>query len=185
MPDPAFDPSGAVRFDLKTGTASDPSGTRLVLVPAAALASLERSAPDALASLGAAVGSGCGARVAARLGGEAGVRAASLETVVTHLAGELAIAGLGAVHLERWGRAMVLVVESPGVASDAFVTAALSSALGAATGRGDVAVTRLGGEASAARYFVGAEATAARVSSRIAEGTPWAEALAELQGRKA
>ena len=35
-----FDPNGAVRFDLRTGAASDARGARLVLVPSEALASL-------------------------------------------------------------------------------------------------------------------------------------------------
>ncbi|HVH42255.1 MAG TPA: hypothetical protein VM925_07915, partial [Labilithrix sp.] len=106
MPGPAFDPTGAVRFDMKSGAASDARGGRLVLLPASALEALERTTPGALAHLGSEVGRACGRRLAASLGGESGVRASTLEAVVTHLAGELAIAGLGAVHLERWGRAM-------------------------------------------------------------------------------
>lgn len=180
MPGPAYDPSGAVRFDLTSGAASDTRGTRLLLVPQAALDALERTTPGALAHLGAEVGKCCGARVAAHFGGEDAVRAASLEGVVTQLAGELAVAGLGAAHLERWGRALVIVVANPGVSSDGFLGAALSGALAAATGR-EVAIAPLGREGGAARYFVGTKQTVARVRSLVSQGKAWAEVLGSLQ----
>ena len=180
MADPAFDPSGAVRFDVTSGAASDARGTRLVLVPAAALEALERTTPGALAHLGGEVGRGCGARVAARLGGDGGVRAATLELVVSHLAGELAIAGLGAVHVERWGRAMVIVVANPGVNSDGFLGAALSGALAAASGR-EVAIAPLGREGTTARYFVGTQQTVVKVRSLVSQGKAWSDVLGVLQ----
>jgi hypothetical protein len=180
MPGPAFDPNGAVRFDLKSGAASDARGARMMLVPAAALEALERSTPGALAHIGSEVGRSCGARVASRLGGDAGVRAAELEVVISHLAGELAIAGLGVVHLERWGRALVLVVTNAAVASDGFVGAVLIGALHAATGR-DVSVAALGKESGTARYFVGAQPTVSKVRSQVSQGKPWAEVLSSLQ----
>lgn len=180
MPAPAFDPTGAVRFDVKNGSAADARGGRLVLVPAQALEALERTTPGALAHLGAEVGRGCGRRVAASLGGEGEVRAATLEVVVSHLAGELAIAGLGALHLERWGRAMVIVVANPGVNSDGFVGAALSGALAAATGR-EVAIAPLGREGTTARYFVGTTQTTVKARSLVSQGKTWGEVLAALQ----
>src|SRR5262245_62648796 len=99
MAGPAFDPSGAVRFDIKNGTAADAKGGRLLVVPCSAVDALERAGGDAVTVLGAEIGRACGARVAGRLGGDAGVRAAQLEVVVSHLAGELAVAGVGAVQL--------------------------------------------------------------------------------------
>lgn len=180
MAGPAFDPSGAIRFDIKSGAASDTGGARLVVVPAAALESLDRTTPGALAHLGSEIGRGCGARVAARLGGDGEVRAATLEVVVTHLAGELALAGLGVVHLERWGRALVLVVSNPAVNSDGFVGAALSGALAAASGR-EVAVAPLGHEGTAARYFVGTQQTVVKVRSLLSQGKSWSDVLGVLQ----
>jgi hypothetical protein len=180
MPGPAFDPNGAVRFDMKSGAASDTRGTRLVLVPATALEALERTTPGALSHLGSEIGRGCGARVAARLGGDSGVRAAQLEIVVSHLAGELAIAGLGLVHVERWGRALVLVVTNSAVASDGFISAALTGALHAATGR-EVSVGPLGKEGTVARYFVGAQPTVLKVRSMVSQGKAWGEILSSLQ----
>ncbi len=181
MADPAFDPSGAVRFDVKNGAASDTRGARLVLVPASALEALDRQTPGALAHLGSEVGRGCGARVAARLGGDAGVRAATLEVVVSHLAGELAIAGLGAVHFERWGRALVIVVANPGVNSDTFVGAALSGALAVAGGR-EVSIAPLGRDGTTARYFVGTQQTVSKARSMVSQGKSWSDVLGVLQG---
>jgi hypothetical protein len=181
MAGPAFDPNGAVRFDLRAGAATDARGARLVVLPAGALEALERAHPDAVAALGAETGKTCGARVAARLGGDTGVRAAQLEVVVSHLAGELAVAGLGAVHLERWGRAMVLVLANPSVASERFCGAVLAGALGAATGR-EVATAAIGKDAGGLRFFVGTRATSERVGKLVASGTPFAQALASLQG---
>jgi hypothetical protein len=177
---PGFDPNGAVRFDVKNGAASDTRGTRLVLVPASALEQLERTTPGALAHLGAEVGRGCGARVAARLGGDSAVRDASLEEVVTHLAGELAIAGLGAVSLERWGRALVIVVENAGVNSDGFIGAALAGALGTATGR-EVGIAPLGRDGTTGRYLACAPQTVAKTRSLVSQGKSWSDVLAALQ----
>lgn len=151
-----------------------------MLVPASALEALERTTPGALAQLGAEVGRACGGRVAGRLGGDAGVRAATLELVVTHLAGELAIAGVGAIHLERWGRAMVIVVANPAVSSDGFVCAALGGALQAAAGR-EVAIAPLGREGTTGRYFVGTPQTATKAKSLVAQGKSWGDVLGILQ----
>jgi hypothetical protein len=180
MPAPAFDAKGAVRFDLASGAASDTRGTRLVLLPAAALEALERTMPGALAHLGSELGRACGARVAARLGGDASVRTTDLEAVATHLAGELAIAGIGALSIERWGRALVLVIENPGVASDGFVGAALGGALVAASGR-EVAIAALGREGTKARYFVGAQSTVLKLRDLLSQGRSWSDALGLLQ----
>src|SRR4051812_19181471 len=98
MAGPALDPQGARKFDLKSGAASDAKGQRLVLVPSSSVESLDEAAQE---KLGSDLGRACGARAAARLGGDNGVRGSALEQVVTHLAGELAVAGIGAVHVER------------------------------------------------------------------------------------
>ncbi len=173
-----FDPNGAVRFDLKNGAASDSRGARLVLVPSEALAAL---GGDALAELGAAIGRACGGRVAARLGGDGGVRAAPLELVVTHLAGELAIAGIGAVHVERWGRAMIVVVANASVDDDALLGGVLAGALSVSAGR-DVSAAAVGRDGASARYFLGKKATAERAESLAASGRGFAEIIATLQG---
>ena len=174
----SFDPTGAVRFDLKTGSASDSRGERLVLVPSAALDLLSS---EALAKIGEHIGRACGGRVAARLGGDSGVRASDVETVISHLAGELAIAGVGALHVERWGRALVVVVTNASITDDAFVGAVLGSALSAASGR-EVAAAALGRERDEARFFLGSAATSERVRALVAQGKGYTEIVASLQG---
>ena len=180
MAGPAFDPNGAVRFDLNRGAASDTRGARLLVVPAAALESVERAHAPAVAALGLEIGKACGARVAARLGGDGGVRNAQLEVVVSHLAGELAIAGIGAVHIERWGRAMVCVVSNTSFPSDGFLSAVLGGALGAASGR-DVAAAPLGKDGNAIRFFIGTKATAEKVRGLVAQGKGFAQIVTSLQ----
>jgi hypothetical protein len=179
MAGPAWNPSGAVRFDLKSGAASDGAGGRVVLLPASAVEALERTTPAALVDVGAGLGRAAGARVAGRLGGDAGVRASTLEVVVSHLAGELAVAGVGVVQLERWGRALVIVVENAVVGSDAFLGAALAAALAAAAGQ-DVSIAPLGRDGGAARYLVASAATAARVRALLGAGKSWPDVLGAL-----
>lgn len=180
MAGPAFDPNGAVRFDLSRGAASDARGARLLVMPAAALEAIERAHAPAIAALGTEIGRACGGKVASRLGGDGGVRGAQLEVVVTHLAGELAIAGVGSVHVERWGRAMVCVVSNPSFPSDAFLSAVLAGALGAASGR-EVAAAPLGRDGNAIRFFIGAKATADRVRGFVAQGKGFAEIVTNIQ----
>jgi len=184
MPGPAFDPNGAVRFDMTNGAASDSRGTRFVLVPASALEALERVTPGALAHLGSEVGRACGARVSASLGGDASVRAGTLDVVVTHLAGELAIAGLGSVAVERWGRALVVVLTGPTVNSDGFLGAALAGAIGVASGR-DVSMIPIGRDGNVARFLIGTQQTMIRCRSLVSSGKTWMEILAALQPKVA
>ena len=134
-----------------------------------------------LAQIGTQIGRACGSRLAARLGGDGGVRAAPLEVVITHLAGELAIAGIGAVHIERWGRAMVAIVSNPSIANDAFVGAVLAGALSAASGR-EVDAAALGRAGGQARYFLGSAPTSVRARGLVAQGKGYAEVVAILQG---
>jgi hypothetical protein len=173
-----FDPTGAVRFDLGSGSTSDSRGARLVLVPSSALESL---GGPALAQLGDHIGRACGTRLASRLGGDDGVRSADLEVVITHLAGELAIAGVGAVHIERWGRALVAVVANSSVDDDAFVGAVLAGALSACSGR-EVAAAALGREGGKARFFIGSAPTSERVRALVAQGKSYVEVVATIQG---
>lgn len=180
MPGPAFDPNGAVRFDMTNGAASDTRGVKFVLVPAGALEALERTTPGALAHLGGEVGRACGSRILAKLGGESGVRGATLDVIVTHLAGELAIAGLGSVSLEQWGKALVVVIANPNVNSDGFLAAALSGAIGASAGR-DVSMIPIGREGNVARFYIGTQQTMIRCRSLVSSGKTWMEILQALQ----
>jgi hypothetical protein len=176
-----------VTFDLDRGHVVCEGDTRSLLVPATALAGLVASAgADAAARFGREIGAALGRRIATRLGGAgdlgaAAVRGASLEAIVAELGGEVALAGLGALSLERWGRALVLTVDGspldgPG---DALLEGALGAAVGACSGREVVAV-RLAREGQRVRFLVTGAAAAQRLRGWLAGGAPWADALARL-----
>lgn len=181
-----FDPSQAVTFDLARGQVHLEGAPARVLLPADALGELLGVAGEGAArKLGRALGAPLGDRVASRLGGSRGateaVRHATLEEVLEHLGGEFALAGLGALSLERWGRAMVFAVEGSPMAGagDALLAGVLEGALGAATGR-EVAVVPVEREGSRARLLVASEGAARKVRDLLASGARFAEAVARL-----
>jgi hypothetical protein len=177
----SFDPARAVDFDLARGTVQGSSGHRVVLVPNAVLDEMIRllPAPDA-ARVARAIGVACGARVAERLGGVDEVRAADIELVTGHLAGELAVAGVGAMRLERWGRALVVVLANPAIGNGAALASIVEGALGEATGR-EVACAVIAREDGSARVLVANKAGIERAVGWLAEGVPWGDVLARLQ----
>lgn len=173
----SFDPMRAVRFNLDRGTVhAGTDGDRLLLVPSAALVDLVLSAPaEAVEALGRALGSAIGRRAAARIGD---AKSASLEAFVTQLAGETAIAGIGVLSIERWGRALVVVIEdSPllGTLIAPFVASALENA-----SERKVWCTLLSRDEKAARVLVASERGVERVRDWITSGVPWGDAVAKL-----
>src|SRR5580698_7411325 len=101
MAAPSFDATHSIQFDLGRGNVRS-GDEQVLLVPANALASLTAVAP-AEASQG--LGRALGRRARARLDD---VAEASIEAVVTQLAGEAALAGIGSLSIERWGQALVV-----------------------------------------------------------------------------
>lgn len=187
-----FDLSRAVRFDLSRGTVhafgdegDDVEGVRddrSVLVPVDALFDLVAAAgPEVSASVGRSIGEAMGARVARRLGGAGAVREASLERMVSAVAMEVGIAGLGAFGVERWGRAMVLSLEHAPRLGGHFVVALLEGLIEAATGT-RVTCALLSADRMQ-RVLVARRETVARVRELIGDGVPWAEALSRVQSR--
>ena len=176
---PSFDPTHAVRFDLRHGSVSTAGeGERVLLVPTAVLDDIVLSTPpEAVEALGRALGSAIGRRAAARMGNP---HAAPVEAFVTHLAGEAALVGVGALSVERWGRALVVVVaNSPLVGT--LLSPLIASAIEAASGR-SVTCTLLSRDEHTARILVGGTRGVARVRDWIASGMPWGEALVKLHG---
>jgi hypothetical protein len=195
-----FDPSKAVTFDLESGLVHLDGAPSRVLVPASALGALCAAAgAEAAAAFGRELGTAMGRRLASRFaasgaaaGGEpaagegapdgsAGVRGATLEAVVDHLGGELALAGLGTLGIERWGRALVMVLDHCplGPGSSGLLAAVLEGALGAATGRTARALL-LDRDAVRARFLIGGGAAVDRVRAWLAGGASWGEALVKL-----
>jgi hypothetical protein len=174
-----FDPTHAVRFDVAHGIVrAGREGDRVLLVPSGALDDLLRSAaPEAVEGLARALGSAIGRRAAARLDDP---DAASPEAFLSQLAGEAAISGVGALSVERWGRALVVLVEDCPLGG-AVLGPLVASALEAATGR-KVSCTVLSRDERSARLLVASERAVARVREWISGGVAWVEAIAKLHG---
>jgi hypothetical protein len=176
---PSFDPTHAVRFDLPRGSVhTERDGDRVLLVPAAALDDLVLSAPpEALDALGRSLGAAIGRRAAARIGDP---QSANVESFVAQVAGEAAVAGVGALSVERWGRALVVVVEGSSLAG-ALLGAVIGAAVEAASGR-RVSCALLSRDERLARFFVGSDDGCARLKEWIGSGATWGEAIVKLHG---
>ncbi|MCC6900341.1 MAG: hypothetical protein IT377_15290 [Polyangiaceae bacterium] len=175
-----FDPSHSVKFDLGRGSVHlEGTGAR-VLVPADALVELCRHAgADSLTDFGRKLGTEVGLRVTAHWG-EGGLNI-GVEGFVEHLGGNLALLGLGSLSLERWGKALVFVVEgSPlGSAGDPLLAAVIEGALQRSLGR-DTRAVILGRDDGHVRFLVIGAPGADRVRAWLAEGKSWGEAIARL-----
>ena len=179
MAAPSFDSSRAVRFDLPNGRvhAGGEGGERVLLVPTSALDDVVLSAPpEAVEAFGRALGTAIGRRAAARLD----PNDSPLDAFVAQLAGEAALAGIGSLSIERWGRALVVVVEdSPLVGT--LLASLVGAAVETACGR-RVSCALLSRDERAARVLLGSDRGVARVREWIASGVPWGEALVKLHG---
>ena len=185
-----FNPSEAVTFDLAYGHVHLDGAPTRVMVPAEALVSLCRAAGDeSAATMGHAIGESMGRRVAVRIAGgtedrHAAVRKASVEDVVCQLAGELAIVGFGSLSAERWGKALVLIVDqSPmGEQGDELMSQILQAALGALIGK-KARVLCLHRDGVRARFLTVSGAAVAAVRERLDRGDDWGSVLAALHGK--
>lgn len=172
----SFDATGAVQFDLSHGAVRAGSEREpVLLVPCSALNELALSAPAEAEVLGRALGAAIGKRAASRLSDSS---AASVESFVTQLAGEGAVAGVGVLSVERWGHALVIVIEESLLAGS-LLAPLVGSALEAALGK-RVWVGLLSRDARVARVLVASEGAVARALAAVAAGTPWGDVLAQL-----
>ncbi|EYF02192.1 hypothetical protein [Chondromyces apiculatus] len=201
-----FDPAKAVTFDLENGLVHLEGAPARLLVPASALGVLCAAAgPEATLNFGRQLGRAMGRRLASRLGAAApsaadedpsagfrppvaaaedriqGVRAASLDTIVDHLGGEVALAGLGSLAIERWGEAMVMVLDQCPLDAEAdrLLEGVLEGALQAACGRPARALC-IDRDASRARFLIASSVALERVRAWLAAGSSWGEALVRL-----
>ncbi|MBI2391828.1 MAG: hypothetical protein HYV09_19715 [Deltaproteobacteria bacterium] len=160
-----------------------------MIVPAAALGVLAAAAGEtATRELGRTLGRSLGARVAERLSASGGhVRDASLEAVLEGLAGELAIVGLGALSMERWGRALLVCVsDAPveGAIGDALLAAVIEGMLAAASGR-ELRTLPVAREGARLRVLVANVASIERVGEWLGQGLSWGDALVRLHAPRA
>lgn len=180
MADTPFDPTGAVTFDLSSGRVSLEHASERVLAPVDGLAQLCKAAgQSATQEFGRAIGSAMGQRLAKRVApNPEDIRSVTMELFVEHLRGEFALAGLGVIHMELWGSALLFVVNHDGVPAY-LVASVLDAAIEASTGRATACV-KVEESLGASRYLVTNRATSERVSGWVAAGVPWSEALVRL-----
>jgi hypothetical protein len=183
----AFNPAEAVTFDLQFGHIHLDGAPTRVMVPADAVVALCQAAgEEETSAFGHAIGEAVGRRVGVRLaGGSANrhdaARKAGIETVISQLAGELAVLGIGSAKAERWGKALVLVVDqSPfGEGGDGLLTQILESAIRALVDR-PARVVRLHREGTRARFLTLSGAAVAGVKERLDAGENWGSVIASL-----
>ena len=174
MPVTPFDPTRAVTFDLTSGQVHLHDKQTSWIVPSAALAQLCAAAgEEATRVFGRAVGEAMGRRLGDRLGKDA-----SVEAFATQLAGELAIAGFGALQVERWGKALVFAIDQAETPSE-LTASVIEGALKAATSR-EVRCLRVAQEAQRSRFLVAGSAAIEQVQGWLAQGQSWGEALVKL-----
>ena len=108
-------------------------------------------------------------------------RKAKFEEVITQIAGEFALLGLGSVSAERWGRSLVMVVDqSPlGDDGDGLVGEVLQAAFKSLVDR-PVRMVKLHREGVRVRYLACSGAVVQTVSDKIAAGESWGSVLASL-----
>ena len=177
----SVDLTHAVRFDLPRGSVHGAGQERAVLLPANVFAELLRAAgPEVSASIALEMGESIGTRVAQRLGGRYGVRAATLEAVVTALAAEIALAGLGALSLERWGKAMLLVLHNAPAIEHKFLATLFEGAIASSTGS-PAHCAVVASDSAGVHILVGSVTGIDRVRQWISQGTGWGEAVVRLQ----
>lgn len=180
-----FDPAQAIRFDIAGGSVAFADGAgslAAALMPASALRALIAAVARSGAAEAAFAGWGdaLGQRVRARLGD---VSVASPEAVLDHLGGEIALAGLGIVGFERWGRALVLTVRDGalGVGGDEALAIILRAIMAAVTGQ-PIATVSLGRDDGVLRLLVTGEIAAEKARTMLGEGATWPLVLAHLHG---
>ena len=177
MAELGFDPSQSVKFDFARGAVEIDGGAHL-LIPTSALLALCRGAGvEAQRDFGRSLGTELGRRVMARIR----VKEASVEKIVEHLGGDLALVGLGSLGAERWGQALVLTMTKSPLdrEGDALVAAVLEGALQRAMAR-DATAVPLAREDGHARYLVISASAAGKVRAWLGEGVPWGDVLARL-----
>jgi hypothetical protein len=170
-------------FDFATGQVKTAGGERLLLIPLSTLDELASSAGVPAASrMARGLGVSIGRRAASKLGSIDQIRGASLEAVVSELAFEIALAGWGSLTLERWGKAMVLVLGHAPVSEKGVVAALLEGAVEAAVAR-EVHGAALAGDGPV-RILIANEKTAERARLWSAEGASFGEVVHRLHAQE-
>jgi hypothetical protein len=176
----SFDPTRSVEFDLESGQVRVGGSPPRLVIPADSVLRLASDAGDEkMRDFAQQLGNEIARRATLRLGD---ISQASMQSVAEHIGGEFALMGLGSVGLERWGQALVIVIEaSPlGAAGDSLLAAIIEGVTKRAAGR-DVNVVMLAREGAKVRYLITGDQGAQKTCDLLQSGKPWGAALAELK----
>ena len=175
-------------FDLASGSVRLTAGEPQVLVSASIVGSLVASAPNAR-EMGRLIGADLAGRARIRramTGGGASeetMRSLTLGDVVDLLGGELAILGLGNLRSERWGSALLFVLDPCPLdtRADGFLAGIIESAV-ASAGVRDLRAAVLDHEDRTVRMLICNEVAMKRAEALRAEGLPFTSIVSRLQG---
>lgn len=184
MAEPQFNPAQALKFDFGCGHVTLEGQEHCVVVPRPALIELLTAAGDeAVRNFGHQLGANVGRRIAERLGSS--IQQTSVDVFVDHLGGELALLGLGSLSVERWGMALVVVMQgvAGGKTSTDLICAVIAGALQRALSR-DAAVIELARNETDLRLLVISKYAAPRVQQWLDDKVPWGEIIARLHERR-
>ena len=174
----SFDPTRAVVFDLNRGQVTLDGGAAALVIPAEVLAQVCAGLDAAsVRQFGSLLGKHAGGRVRARL---SAALSPTLEVMVDHLGGEMSLAGLGSLVMERWGQALVMRIEScPLAQAQELMSAYVEAALQVAVGRQVTALVLTHGP-STVRLLLCSRSASIKVKGWLADGRSWGDALAAL-----
>ena len=184
MAEPHFDPAHALKFDFGRGQVTLEGQGQCLVVPKAALVELLSTAGDEAAhKFGQQLGHDVGHRISERLG--SGIHQTSVETFVDQLGGELALLGLGSLSVERWGMALVIVIEgaTEGKSGVALVSAVITGALERALSRDATALELVRSEGKL-RLLVVSKLAAPKVQQWLTQNVAWGEVITRLHEQR-
>lgn len=180
MSEPHFDPALALKLDFDLGQVTLRGQGPCLVVPKGALLDLLQAAGDeATRNFGQQLGVEIGRRLVENLGSS--IETVRVESFVEHLGGELALLGLGALTVERWGQALVIVIAGAPASStgSSLLGAVVAGALQRALSR-DASIVELTRDDDLLRLLVVSRTTETEVRQWLTEGVPWGTVLTRL-----
>ncbi len=177
---------GTLTFDLAEGLVRLGGEARILLPTSVLLAIVGAATTDVRRVWGQTLGTSIGHVATIRMKEEdfaapLALVDASPEAALSEIAAAWALAGLGGLGMERWGRALVMTIDnSPlGREGDEFLEGVLEGAIEKATRR-QVHVMRLERSRTRSRFFVGNASAVAKVRAFMTDNASWTEALSKL-----
>lgn len=174
-------------FDLASGSVRLPTGEPQVLLPASVVSALVSTAP-ASRDLGRLIGSEVAgrARIRRAMSGatnEDTLRSLSLMDLVDLIGGELALLGLGNLRTERWGAALLFVLEpcSLDARADALLSGIVEGAVAASGGR-DLRAVVVDREERTVRLLICNEVAMKKAETLRKQGVGFTGIVSQLQG---